>query len=38
MSFGVAQVGDDSRRSTVLSEADTRLYRAKHKGRNRVVA
>ena len=38
LSFGVAEVGDDSRRSTVLSEADTRLYRAKHKGRNRVVA
>ncbi len=38
MSFGVAQAGDDSRRTTVLSDADTRLYRAKNKGRNRVVA
>ena len=38
MSFGVAEAGDDSRRSSVLSEADTHLYRAKRRGRNRVVA
>ena len=38
ISFGVAEVGVDPRRTTVLSIADTRLYQAKHKGRNRVVA
>jgi len=38
ISFGVAEVGVDSRRKTLLSVADTRLYQAKHKGRNRVVA
>ncbi|MDH4108070.1 MAG: GGDEF domain-containing protein [Gammaproteobacteria bacterium] len=37
ISFGIAEIGDDSRRTTVLSEADTRLYKAKHGGRNRVV-
>jgi PleD family two-component response regulator len=30
-------VGNDSRRTTILSDADTRLYKAKHKGRNLVV-
>ena len=37
ISFGVAQVGKDMRRTTVLSAADTRLYQAKRKGRNLVV-
>ncbi len=37
MSFGVAEVGTDARRSALLSEADTRLYTAKRRGRNRVV-
>ena len=37
ISFGVAQVGKDMRRTTVLSAADTRLYQAKKKGRNLVV-
>ena len=38
ISFGLAEVGNDSRRTTILSSADTRLYQAKNKGRNRVVA
>jgi diguanylate cyclase (GGDEF)-like protein len=38
MSFGLAEVGIDSRRTTILSDADTRLYQAKHKGRNRIVS
>lgn len=38
ISFGVAEISDDSRRRTVLNDADTRLYRAKREGRNRVVA
>jgi len=37
ISFGIAEVGRDSRRTTILSDADTRLYQAKNKGRNRVV-
>lgn len=37
ISFGVAEVGNDSRRTTILSDADTRLYKAKNKGRNLVV-
>jgi diguanylate cyclase (GGDEF)-like protein len=37
ISFGIAEVGIDSRRTTILSDADTRLYQAKHKGRNRIV-
>jgi diguanylate cyclase (GGDEF)-like protein len=37
ISFGVAQVASDMRRTTVLSAADTRLYQAKRKGRNLVV-
>lgn len=37
ISFGIAEVGNDSRRTSILSDADTRLYRAKRKGRNRVV-
>jgi diguanylate cyclase (GGDEF)-like protein len=38
ISFGVAEIGRDSRRTTILGEADSRLYQAKHSGRNRVVA
>jgi diguanylate cyclase (GGDEF)-like protein len=38
ISFGIAEVSDDSRRTSILSDADDRLYMAKHKGRNRVVA
>ena len=38
ISFGIAEVGRDSRRTTVLGDADSRLYQAKHGGRNRVVA
>ncbi|RZV35378.1 MAG: GGDEF domain-containing protein [Chromatiales bacterium] len=38
ISFGLAEIGNDSRRRTVLNEADLRLYRAKREGRNRVVA
>ncbi len=37
VSFGIAEVGQDARRATILSEADTRLYTAKRKGRNRIV-
>ncbi len=37
ISFGVAQAGNDTRRATILSAADTRLYQAKKKGRNLVV-
>lgn len=37
LSFGVAEVGNDSRRTSILSDADTRLYKAKNKGRNLVV-
>jgi diguanylate cyclase (GGDEF)-like protein len=38
ISFGIAEVGNDSRRTTVLGDADSRLYQAKRGGRNRVVA
>jgi diguanylate cyclase (GGDEF)-like protein len=38
ISFGIAEVGRDSRVTTLLSDADTRLYQAKHKGRNRIVS
>ncbi len=37
ISFGIAQAGNDMRRTTILSAADTRLYKAKNKGRNLVV-
>jgi diguanylate cyclase (GGDEF)-like protein len=37
ISFGIAEVGFDARRSSILSDADNRLYMAKHKGRNRIV-
>ena len=38
ISFGIAEVDRDSRVTTLLSDADTRLYQAKHKGRNRIVS
>lgn len=38
ISIGVAEAQDESRRATVLHEADLRLYRAKNEGRNRVVS
>ena len=38
LSFGIAQVSDDARRTTILHDADTRLYEAKNKGRNRIVS
>lgn len=38
ISFGIAEVAADSRRTTILGAADSRLYQAKHAGRNRVVA
>lgn len=37
ISFGIAQAGNDTRRASILSAADTRLYQAKKKGRNLVV-
>ena len=37
ISFGIAEVGIDTRRTTILNDADTRLYQAKNKGRNRIV-
>ena len=37
ISFGIAQAGRDSNRASILNDADTRLYQAKHKGRNRIV-
>lgn len=37
ISFGVAAVGSDSRRTTVLGVADSHLYSAKSGGRNRVI-
>jgi diguanylate cyclase (GGDEF)-like protein len=37
ISFGIAEIGNDSRRTSILSDADTRLYKAKNKGRNLVV-
>jgi diguanylate cyclase (GGDEF)-like protein len=37
ISFGLAEVKDDSRRRKILDEADMRLYRAKRDGRNRVI-
>jgi len=38
VSFGIAQVGGDSRRTTILNDADTCLYAAKNEGRNRIVS
>lgn len=37
ISFGIAQAGADMRRTSILNVADTRLYKAKKKGRNLVV-
>jgi diguanylate cyclase (GGDEF)-like protein len=37
ISFGIAQARSDARRASILSDADTRLYQAKSKGRNLVV-
>ena len=38
LSFGIAALSNDSRRTTILNDADTRLYKAKNKGRNRIVS
>lgn len=38
ISFGLAESSDDMLMSTILREADTRLYAAKSDGRNRVVS
>ena len=38
LSAGVAQLGDDEDQEHLLKRADTALYRAKHEGRNRVIA
>ena len=38
ISFGLAETSDATQAKTILNEADTRLYRAKREGRNRVVA
>lgn len=37
ISFGIAAVGNESGRTTILGDADMRLYKAKNKGRNRIV-
>jgi len=38
LSFGLAEIAGSSLYKNVLDEADTRLYRAKSEGRNRVIA
>jgi diguanylate cyclase (GGDEF)-like protein len=38
VSIGLAEARGDVRRAAVLSKADTRLYRAKNAGRNRVIS
>lgn len=38
ISFGLAEIRDDTHSRAILDEADTRLYRAKREGRNRVIA
>lgn len=37
ISFGIASTTGETRSATLLNEADTRLYRAKREGRNRIV-
>jgi diguanylate cyclase (GGDEF)-like protein len=37
LSFGMAEITGASRFTTILNEADMRLYRAKREGRNRVI-
>lgn len=37
ISFGIAESSDDSQHTTILGEADARLYQAKHQGRNRII-
>ncbi len=37
ISFGIAESSDDSQHTTILGEADSRLYQAKHQGRNRII-
>jgi len=37
ISFGVAEIDSQSRLTSILHDADTRLYQAKHRGRNRIV-
>ncbi|MFQ6004284.1 MAG: GGDEF domain-containing protein [Woeseia sp.] len=37
VSFGIAEAANHTRRTSILSAADTRLYQAKRKGRNLVV-
>ncbi len=38
ISFGLAELTEGARRRTIVNEADSRLYRAKREGRNRVIA
>jgi len=38
ISIGIAESVDELRRTTLLNEADLRLYQAKNEGRNRVVS
>lgn len=38
LSFGLAEIRGGGRYTTILNEADMRLYRAKREGRNRVIA
>ena len=38
ISFGLAELRDAAHCRAILDEADTRLYRAKREGRNRVIA
>ncbi len=38
ISIGIAESSDDSRHTTILGEADSRLYQAKHLGRNRIIS
>ena len=38
LSFGLAAIRDGAHSRAILDEADTRLYRAKREGRNRVIA